>query len=153
MVAIKSKGGECWQYDVECCPWWQPTWWRYWQPTWWSYSRLDGLVNDVNLMCLHSSSDVMVKGIPVCARPMMKNVCLKAYVGLSRVSSVCTREITFQVVYAYLRSKFIKPGDLTMVLAHNIEHLILSRITISGWVVLALGISYDVVLAHGIDKS
>ena len=83
----------------------------------------------------------------------MKSVGLKTYAGLSRVSHVCTREIMFQVAYAYLRSKFTNPMDFTMVLALSIEHLILSRITISGWVVLALGISCDVVLAHGIDKS
>ena len=56
------------------------------------------------------------------------------------------RKSTYQVAYAYLHSKFIKPGDITMVLAHSIErwiiYLIPSRNTIGS----------GVVLAHGIDK-
>ena len=82
---------------------------------------LDILFNDVNLMCLQSNSDVMMKGIPVCARKMMESVCLKAYAGLSRRSSVCTRKSTCQVAYAQLHSKIIKPGVTTMVLTHCIE--------------------------------
>ena len=107
---------------------------------------LDEFINDVNLMCLQSSSDVMMKGIPVCSRPMMKSVCLKAYAGLSRRSSVCTRKSTYQVTYSQLRSKFVKPRVTTMVLTHCIErwvvYLILSRNTIGS----------GVVLAHGIDN-
>ena len=64
----------------------------------------------------------MVKGNPVCAKPMMKSAFLKPYAGLSTVSHVCTHEIKFQVVYAYFHSKFTKPGVFTMVLAHSIEH-------------------------------
>ena len=88
----------------------------------------------------------MMKGIPVCGRPVMKSVCLKAYAGLSSISSICTRESTCQVMYAQLRSKSVKPGVTTMVLTHCIErwvvYLILSRNTIGS----------GVVLAHGIDK-
>ena len=76
----------------------------------------------------------------------MKSVCLKAYAGLSRRSSVCTRKSTCQVAYAQLRSKFVKPRVTTMVLTHCIErwvvYLIPSRNTIG----------CDVVLAHGIEK-
>ena len=99
------------------------------------------------MMCLQSISDVMMKGISVCAITMMKSVCLKEYAGLSRRSSVCTRKSTCQVAYAQLRSKFVKPGVTTMVLTHFIErwivYVILSRKTIG----------CCVVFAHGIDKS
>ena len=88
----------------------------------------------------------MMKGIPVCARPMMKSECLKAYAGLSRRSSVCTRESTCQVAYAQLRSKSVKLGVTTMVLTHCIER----------WVVYLTPskntIGRGVILAHGIDK-
>ena len=50
----------------------------------------------------------------------------------------------YQVAYAYLRSKFIKLGEFTMVLAHSVEpwniYLIPSRNTIGSGVVLAHGI-------------
>ena len=89
---------------------------------------------------------VMMKGISVCARTMMKSVCLKAYAGFSRISNVCTRKSTCQVTYAQLRSKFVKPGVTTMVLTHFIErwyvYVIPSRNTIGS----------NVVLAHGIEK-
>ena len=98
------------------------------------------------MMCLQSNSDVMMKGISVCARTMMKSVCLKAYAGFSSRSSVCTRKRTCQVAYAQLRSKYVKPGVTTMVLTHCIErwivYLIPSRNTIGS----------DVVLTHGIDE-
>ena len=93
------------------------------------------------MMCLHNNSDVMMKEISVCARTMMKSVCLKAYACLSRRSSVCTRKSTCQVAYAHLRSKFVKLGVTTMVLTHFIErwivYVILSRKTIGCCVVLA----------------
>ena len=98
------------------------------------------------MMCLQRNSDVMMKGISVCARTMMKSVCHKAYMGLLKGSHVCTWKRTCQVVYGQLRSKCIKPRVTTMVLTHCIEHwvfyLIPSRNTIGS----------DVVLAHGIEK-
>ena len=60
----------------------------------------------------------------------------RIYAILVQQSSICTRKSTYQVVYAYFPSKFIKLGDMTMVLAHSIEcwiiYLIPSRNTISG---------------------
>ena len=80
------------------------------------------------------------------ARIMLNKVCHKAYAVFLRRSHVCTHNLTFQVVYANLRSNFIKPGGITMVLAQSIERLIIylvpSRNTIRS----------GVVLAHGIDK-
>jgi len=97
-------------------------------------------------MYLQSVQKVQKKESPVCARIMMNRVCFKAYTVLFKGSHVCTREIMFQVAYAYLRSKVINPGVLTMVLTHCIErwivYLIPSRNTIGS----------GVVLAHGIDK-
>ena len=79
-------------------------------------------------------------------RIFLNKVCHKAYAGVFRGSRVCTQKILCQVVYAQLRSKFIKLGVTTMVLTHCIErwivYLIPSRNTIES----------DVVLAHGIDK-
>ena len=76
----------------------------------------------------------------------MKSVCDKAYAGLINRSSVCMREITCQVAYGQMRSKYIKPGVTTMVLTHCIErwyvYVIPSRNTIGS----------NVVLAHGIEK-
>ena len=64
----------------------------------------------------------------------------------ANINSVCMREITCQVAYGKMRSKYVKPGVTTMVLTHCIEHwvvyLIPSRNTIRS----------DVVLAHGIEK-
>ena len=57
------------------------------------------LLNNVNLMYLQLVQKVMMKGISVCARTLMKSVCLKAYAGLVNRSSVCTREIMCQVAY------------------------------------------------------
>ena len=56
----------------------------------------------------------------VCARSMIKRVCLKAYADLPSRSRVCTRETTFQVAYGQKRSKSAKPGVTTMVLTHCI---------------------------------
>ena len=78
---------------------------------------LDELVIDVNLICIEGNDERN----SVCARTMMKRVCLKAYASLSSQSSVCTREITFQVTYGKKRSKYVKPGVTTMVLTHCIE--------------------------------
>ena len=98
------------------------------------------------MMCLQSNSVVMMNGISVCARTMMKSVCLKAYAVLSRISSVCTRKRTCQVTYGKMRSKYVKPGVTTMVLTHFIERWVVyltpSRNTIGS----------GVVLAHGIEK-
>ena len=77
---------------------------------------------------------------------MMKSVCHKEYANLSRGSCVCTREITYQVMYAQLRSKYVKPGVTTMVLTHCIERWIVYEIPSRNT------IGSDVVLAHGIDK-
>ena len=98
------------------------------------------------MMCLQRNSVLMMKGISVCARTMMKSVCLKAYVGLSRRSSVCTRKSTCQVVYAKMRSKYVKPGVTTMVLTHCIERWYVYEIPSRN----TIGI--NVVLAHGIEK-
>ena len=70
----------------------------------------------------------------------------KAYASLSRRNSVCTWELTSQVTYAQMRSKYVKQGVNTMVLTHCIKRWIVyeipSRNTIGSYVVLA----------HGIDK-
>ena len=75
---------------------------------------------------------------------MINKVCHIAYVGLLRISSVCMQKNTCQVTYALFRSKFMKPGDITMVLTHCIEcwitYLIPSRNTIGSSVVLVHGI-------------
>ena len=76
----------------------------------------------------------------------MKSVCHKAYAGLLHRSSVYTREITCQVAYGKMRSKYVKPRVTTMVLTHCIER----------WIVYVIPprktIGSYVVLAHGIDK-
>ena len=88
----------------------------------------------------------MMKGISVCARKMIKSVCLKAYAGLLNRSSICMREIMCQVAYGQMRSKYVKSGVTTMVLTHCIErwyvYVIPSRNTIG----------INVVLVHGIEK-
>ena len=65
---------------------------------------------------------------------------------MSNGSSVCSRELTSQVAYAQMRSKYVKQGVDTMFLTHCIKRWIVyeipSRITIG----------IHVVLAHGIDK-
>ena len=76
MVAIKSKGGDGWHYDVICC-----------------YVVLDGnlldefpfdsnlFVKDVKLMYLQVSSNVTEKGIPISGRgrndegKVSRNIC------------------------------------------------------------------------------
>ena len=59
------------------------------------------------------------------ARIMLNKVCHKAYAVLLRRSRIFTHKLTFQVTYANLRSIFIKPRGITMVLAQIIERLII----------------------------
>ena len=77
---------------------------------------------------------------------MIKNVCYKAYAGLSRIKRICTRKSMCQAMYGLLRSKFRIPRGITNVLTHFIERwivfLIPSRKTIGS----------NVVLTHGIEK-
>ena len=56
----------------------------------------------------------------ICARSMMKRVCLLVYADWPRGSRVCTRKITCQVAYGQKRSKSAKPGVTTMLLTHCI---------------------------------
>ena len=85
MVAIKSKGGDCWQYDVMCFV----LDGNLLDEVFLDGNLIDELpmirnlcVKDVRMMYLQIISDVTEKIIPASAREMINIICHNVYASL-----------------------------------------------------------------------